>query len=329
VITLINAKASRIPLATGSVNCVVTSPPYWALRDYGVSGQIGLESSPDIYIYHLMQVFQEIWRVLRNDGTLWLNLGDTYTSQPSWGRGDHTSTLDGRKHSEVPNARKDQLGRHSRQAIHGQRPKNLVGIPWRVAFALQGDGWNLRSDIIWHKPNPMPESVTDRPTKAHEYLFLLSKQARYYYDAEAVKEDSQGWNGSSFTDERDRLTKPGLGTAERVERPGRNRRSVWTIATEPTPYAHFATFPQALVEPCIKAGCPAGGMVLDPFGGSGTTALVARKLGRNAISLDLSFPYLGIAKERLGFAALDRWTNGIYTGSPNEYHDLPLFAGEG
>jgi DNA modification methylase len=187
-------------LPAGSVQTCVTSPPYWGLRSYGIgseNGEIGLEETPNQYIAHLVEVFREVWRVLADNGTLWLNLGDTYMSQPSWGRGDQTSTQDGRKHSEVPHALKDQLGRHERGRQPGIKPKDLVGIPWRAAFALQDDGWYLRSDIIWHKPNVMPESVTDRPTKAHEYLFLLSKQEQYFYNAEAIKEPSTGQTGSA------------------------------------------------------------------------------------------------------------------------------------
>lgn len=240
-----------------SVHCVVTSPPYWGLRDYGTAGQLGLESTPEQYVAAMVDVFREVRRVLRADGTVWLNLGDSYA----------TSNPVGRRDADRPFGRdQTQDGSFSLNVRHetGLKPKDLVGIPWRVAFALQADGWYLRSDIIWSKPNPMPESVTDRPTKSHEFLFLLSKSARYFYDAAAVAETAiragdipmggGGYEGDGANDGRTRkgfaiaATKPVALT--------RNLRSVWTIATAPYPGAHFATFPPKLVEPCIKAGCP-------------------------------------------------------------------------
>lgn len=329
-----------------SVNCCVTSPPYWGLRDYGtakweggipecdhkvgrfeysvsekqksnngsaghqamdvcpkcgavrIDEQLGLEKTPEEYVNKLVEVFREVRRVLRKDGTLWLNLGDSY-SGAGWRN-------------------------------NGLKPKDLVGIPWRVAFALQADGWWLRQDIIWHKPNPMPESVRDRCTKAHEYIFLLSKQAKYYYDADAVKEpfrgkDERQWAGN-YKDDGSIIqgdTKKGIkrtksypkeyagggtsfnGHSGYYKADGtpigngfRNLRSVWTVTTKPYKEAHFATFPPKLIEPCILAGCPRGGVVLDPFIGSGTVAMVATQLGRDYIGIDLNPTYIELAEKR-------------------------------
>jgi DNA modification methylase len=250
-----------------SVHCVVTSPPYWGLRDYGVDGQIGLEPSYTDFVAQMVAVFREVQRVLRKDGTLWLNLGDSYSTHAAGRCADpmKTSGLAGVKTQEIGRATK--AAQDYRNSILPE--KNLIGIPWRVAFALQADGWYLRQDIIWSKPNPMPESVTDRCTKAHEYMFLLTKSERYYYDAVAIKEST------------------------------RNRRSVWEVTTQPFSEAHFATFPPALIEPCILAGCPKGGTVLDPFGGAGTTGLVADRLGRNAILIELNPDYAAMAERRL------------------------------
>ena len=281
----------------------VTSPPYWGLRDYGIDGQLGLEPTPDEYVARMVAVFAEVRRVLRADGTLWLNLGDSYNAY-NGNRGASAGFSDGaagRGHPE-----------------HGcgltastLKPKDLVGIPWRVAFALQADGWYLRQDIIWAKPNPMPESVTDRCTKAHEYMFLLSKSARYYYDADAIAEkfaDARMGNpngGGNYA-----RSVPGW-EAEHVQsglkrgewntdgaKTFRNRRSVWTVATTPYPEAHFATFPPALIEPCILAGAPTGGVVLDPFMGSGTTAQVAQNLGRRWIGVELNADYIALQQAR-------------------------------
>lgn len=274
-----------------SVHCVVTSPPYFGLRDYGVAGQIGLEPTPDAFVAEMVEVFGEVRRVLRSDGTLWLNLGDSYANDGKWGGssgGKHVSALHGAS----------GIGRG--KTVTGLKPKDLIGIPWRVAFALRADGWTLRSEIIWAKPNPMPESVTDRPTSAHEKIFLFAKSARYFYDAEAVREPDGGRpRGNGFV--RDcRLSYEGRGDPEQWE-PGRGRnlRNVWTVATQPFGEAHFATFPPALIEPCIKAGCPVGGTVLDPFGGAGTTGLVADRLGRHAILLELNPAYAEIARRRI------------------------------
>ena len=298
---LIQADARKIPLADESVHCVVTSPPYWGLRDYGQDGQLGLESTPEQYVSEMVEVFREVRRVLRKDGTVWLNLGDSYNGGGGYSP-DAPSNQGGNfnQHAKVFESSK-------RKGVGSLKPKDLVGIPWRVAFALQADGWYLRSDIIWSKPNPMPESVTDRPTKAHEYVFLLSKEGRYYFDQDAVREkwadERQGCPGSPSPKE---LTIPGqaphtLGSiAWESSAAGRNIRTVWTIATQPWAKAHYATFPEALVKRCVLAGCPGGGTVLDPFVGSGTTVRVARSLGRKGIGLDLNFEYLSEqARERI------------------------------
>jgi DNA modification methylase len=238
-------------LADESVNCVVTSPPYWGLRDYGCNGQLGLEATPEEYVAAMVAVFREVRRVLREDGTVWLNLGDSYTSG---GRNEWRSGVSDNKGQQVlDNAT------HRPAQPPGLKPKDLVGIPWRVAFALQADGWWLRQDIIWSKPNPMPESVTDRCTKAHEYLFLMSKSPRYYYDEEAISEPSTyppGCGRKNAGHEIASKTSNEKNPAFRSIKHTRNRRSVWTITTKPYKQAHFATFPQKLVEPCILAGCP-------------------------------------------------------------------------
>lgn len=294
-----------------SVQCVVTSPPYWGLRDYGVAGQIGLEETPEEYVARIVDVFREVRRVLRADGTLWLNLGDTYIGGRSGGIGASAITSQ-RNHKAARDAWiAAGAGRRHREAP-GLRPKDLVGIPWRVAFALQADGWRLRSDVIWHKPNPMPESVRDRPTRAHEYLFLLSKSERYHYDIDAIREPHKtaGERHDGRSGYRDDHPSKG-GIKERALHPlGRNRRSVWrldeiespdvwTISQEPYPGSHFATFPRGLVEPCILAGCPVDGTVLDPFAGSGTTGEVALETGRRAVLVELNPDYLPLIERRL------------------------------
>jgi DNA modification methylase len=291
-------------LADESVQCCVTSPPYFGLRDYGHNGQIGLEATPDEYVAKIMEVFREVRRVLRKDGTLWLNLGDSYASfrdgkaVPDSTRGDDTGTL-------VPkgSAKNRMASTFRGTAI---KHKDLIGIPWRVAFALQADGWYLRQDIIWHKPNPMPESVQDRCTKAHEYVFLLSRSEKYFYDNEAIAEPVAE---SSVK----RLTQPNIENQLGSDRvPGktngpmkavgncesRNRRTVWTINTQPFKGAHFATFPVELPRLCILAGSKAGDVVLDPFGGSGTTGQVALELGRSAILCELNPEYGELIRQR-------------------------------
>lgn len=355
-------------LPDACVQCVVTSPPYWGLRDYGVEGQIGLEPTPEEHVEKMVEVFREVRRVLRDDGTLWLNYGDCYAGSTT---GADRPPEPGHTHEDSGRVKTGQENKHRRPDA-GLKPKDLVGMPWRIAFALQADGWYLRSDIIWSKPNPMPESVTDRPTKSHEYVFLLSKRPRYFYDADAIREAHKEPNRGNG--ERDRVNyntggiigRGRVGEYEegvRLYNPaGRNRRTVWEIATQPMPDAHFATFPEALVEPCIKAGtsergcCPSCGapwlrvverlpvtgrnenktpssahavvkcsrageshvktvgwqpsctcgteetvpcIVLDPFGGSGTVAKVARDLGRSSILIEINPEYVQIAKKRL------------------------------
>lgn len=358
-----------------SVHCCVTSPPYFGLRDYGVDGQLGLEATPDEFVEAMVAVFREVRRVLRDDGTLWLNLGDSYAG--SWGargRGDGTNAarpdLEVKHGTGAPN-------RHGFPSL-GVKPKDLIGIPWRVAFALQADGWYLRQDIIWNKPNPMPESVRDRCTKAHEYIFLLTKSPTYYYDADSISETVSDtsiarWSQTRISEQAGSNRVPGKtnGTMKAVggmRRPQairavelakqhglteehiaairsvgisdagkakvttngvgkndpriqaladeakavlggyyrefliaekRNKRSVWTVSTKPFKGAHFATFPPDLIEPCILAGCPEGGTVLDPFGGAGTTGLVAKQHSRNAILLELNPEYAAMARERV------------------------------
>lgn len=314
-----------------SVNCVVTSPPYFGLRDYGtaqweggsaecdhkqylggngsasakqvssagtqqynyrdtcrkcgarrIDQQIGLEQTPEEYVAQMVAVFREVRRVLRSDGTLWLNLGDSYAGSNMTG-GNNGINMDGGE-----GGFKMQRQFKRTQSLSGLKPKDLIGIPWRVAFALQADGWWLRQDIIWHKPNPMPESVRDRCTKAHEYIFLMSKSAKYWYDAEAVMEQGAGrekfGNSRKIShDDRNDCARRDMTIVQ-----SRNRRSVWTVSTKPYSEAHFATFPPDLIEPCVLAGCPEGGTVLDPFLGSGTTAQVANKLRRKVIGIELN-----------------------------------------
>jgi DNA modification methylase len=266
-------------LPSESIHCCVTSPPYWGLRDYGHDGQIGLESTPEAYVARMVEVFREVRRVLRDDGTCWINLGDSYTGGIGWDKGNNQWSTLGPKKDGLHESNKAFQAPISKTTIipPGLKRKDLVGIPWRVAFSLQADGWWLRQDIIWHKPNPMPESVRDRCTKAHEYVFLLAKSERYHYDAEAIKEPS-----ISYGDEETR-----------------NRRSVWTVTTKPYSGAHFAVMPPDLVEPCVKAGCPEDGTVLDPFGGSGTVGAVAVKLNRNAMLIELNAEYVKLARERV------------------------------
>ena len=289
------------------VQTCVTSPPYYGLRDYGHPGQLGLEKSPDEYVKSMVEVFRCVRDVLADDGTLWLNLGDSYA-------GYH-----GNKNSEIPtsstngwtNGYNENKRAGGKPQDIGLKPKDLIGIPWRVAFALQADGWYLRQDIIWSKPNPMPESVTDRCTKAHEYIFMLTKKERYYYDHEAVKEPAVSTDIRKFTDNgADKQRGHGRKHAgfngryaDKIAEQGvpetRNRRSVWTVATRPYKGAHFATFPETLIEPCILAGAPLGGIVLDPFMGSGTTAAVAKKHGRQYLGCELNPDYGVLQQERL------------------------------
>ena len=297
-------------LPSESVSCCVTSPPYFGLRDYGNEDQIGLEETPEEFVAALVDVFREVRRVLRDDGTVWLNLGDSYAG--SWGAQGRQGKNGQMADRSVVSAR--QVKAHPMRTKNtgsireaGLKPKDLIGIPWRVAFALQADGWYLRQDIIWHKPNPMPESVRDRCTKAHEYIFLLSKSPKYYYDYDAIKETAidprgpgnvkpvrelPGERAGENSNIRGSLHK--IGAVEK-----RNKRSVWTVSTQPYTGAHFATFPPGLIEACILAGSPEGGTVLDPFGGSGTTAGVAIGSGRDAVLCELNPRYADLIEERV------------------------------
>jgi DNA modification methylase len=285
-------------LPSESVHCCVTSPPYYGLRDYGVEGQFGLEKNPEEYVNKLVDVFKEVRRVLRNDGTVWLNIGDSYNGCGN--NKPHTGSYGVRGHAN------EQDKFFTRGLVENIKTKDLIGIPWMIAFALRNDGWYLRSDIIWHKSNPMPESVKDRPTKSHEYIFLLSKNAKYYYDFEAIKEPSIYQPG-----DREDIKKGGFNSkyhdndsarkgdeSFRSIREMKNKRSVWKVPIKPFKGAHFAVFPPDLIKPCILAGCPIGGQVLDPFGGSGTVAMVASELGRDSVYIDLNPDYTQMAKAR-------------------------------
>jgi DNA modification methylase len=289
-------------LAAESVQCVVTSPPYYGLRDYGVDGQIGLEKSPEEYVAKLVAVFQEVRRVLRDDGTVWLNLGDSYagSGKGAWNR------MDVQKEVYVP--KPGGLEASMPKVPSGLKPKDMIGIPWMVAFALRSDGWYLRQDCIWSKPNCMPESVTDRCTKSHEYIFLLTKSARYFYDNEAVKEDSidpESINGRRKRNPRlcdmqgDVKLKQNFDRLNGEIYEKKNRRSVWTITTKPFKEAHFATFPPEIPEICIKAGSKIGDTILDPFSGAGTTGLVAEQLNRKYIGIELNEKYIAMSENRI------------------------------
>lgn len=295
-------QAMDIVMSPKSIHTVVTSPPYFGLRDYGVDGQIGLETTPDEFVAALVEVFRSVRRVLRDDGTVWLNLGDSYAANRAY---QVPSTKGGPKHGPAQG-----VNGAGSTIPDGLKAKDLIGIPWRVAFALQADGWYLRQDIIWHKPNPMPESVKDRCTRSHEYIFLLSKSPNYYFDSDAIKEPAVNTRkpGRKITDTRETHGTGGgnsginnlMARYHNGEMPThRNKRSVWTVTTKPFKGAHFATFPIDLIEPCILAGCPVGGTVYDPFGGSGTTALAALKHGRNVILSELNPDYAAMAHARI------------------------------
>jgi site-specific DNA-methyltransferase (cytosine-N4-specific) len=258
-----------VRLPSSFFRCCVTSPPYWGLRDYGASDQMGAEDDPGEYVERLVAVFEEVRRTLTDDGTLWLNLGDSYTS--------------GNRGYRAPDKKNPiRAMAYRARTPSGLKPKDLVGIPWRVAFALQEAGWYLRSDIVWDKPNCMPESVKDRPTRCHEYLFLFSKSLRYYYDYESVRETN-----------------------------GRNRRTVWSIPTEPFAGAHFATFPPSLVEPCILAGSTPGDWVLDPFFGAGTVGMVCEQQHRSYVGIELNPAYVELAVERIRNTERLLFTNDV------------------
>lgn len=297
-----NCLISLKELPDQHVQTCVTSPPYWGLRDYGVDGQLGLEKTPDEYVANMVNVFREVKRVLKDDGTLWLNLGDSYCGGGN-NRGATSPISDKQKSNEGAQGQVAQFGVHKFKS-DSIKPKDLVGIPWRVAFALQADGWYLRQDIIWHKPNPMPESVRDRCTKAHEYIFLMSKSPKYYFDSDAILEPFTETREGKTRDrgatpltamKNDRTNSGGFTRA----REGKNKRSVWTVTTKPFKGAHFATFPMDLIEPCILAGSAPGDYVLDPFAGAGTTGVVCKKHGRKFIGIELNDEYAEIAEKRI------------------------------
>lgn len=274
----------------------VTSPPYYGLRDYGHEGQIGLEETPEQYISAMVEVFRCVWDVLEDDGTLWLNIGDSYAGNNS------RASNNGR--AGFGNAREKVVNRTG----EGLKTKDLIGIPWMLAFALRADGWYLRQDIIWHKPNPMPESVQDRCTKGHEYIFLMSKSQKYYYDHEAIKEPvKEDWGTRDRANGKYHNEGTGLQPHSGLEKSYEmaNKRSVWSVPVKPYTGAHFAVFPSELIEPCILAGAPVGGIVLDPFMGSGTTAQVAQDLGRQYIGCELNPEYGKLQKKRTAQTSLD------------------------
>jgi DNA modification methylase len=291
-----------------SINCCVTSPPYYGLRDYNNHGQIGLENTPDEYIEKLVTIFREVYRVLTNDGSLWLNIGDCYAGS---NQGAGTKNPSAKQASNKgTNYMTAETHRSKLKTVPGCKPKDLIGIPWALAFALRADGWTLRQDIIWERPNCMPESVRDRCTKSHEYIFLLTKSRKYYFDSDSIKEPSVQAGLSTLR---------GSGNKERKQRPSqeilqkgcqagsvpwkfdeyKNKRSVWRVNIKPLREAHFATFPVELVEPCILAGCPDSGTVLDPFIGSGTVGVAALKHNRNYIGIDLNREYCDLARNRI------------------------------
>jgi len=361
---IINANAMHLPIADNTVQCCVTSPPYYGLRDYGtakwqggdpdcnhkipdvengnligksagkdkqnshtvrfnrekcykcgairIDDQIGLEPTPDEYVAKLVAVFREVKRVLKDDGVLWLNIGDSYAAAEKGSGGKSNSTLNAKRdeNGDLSDDRKSQPWmKETRKfdlSLSNLKPKDLIGIPWMLAFALRADGWYLRSDIIWHKPNPMPESVKDRPTKAHEYVFLLSKSHKYYYDAEAVLEPTlwagdprAGYGRLNYRGKRQGQDGTGQEAFVSIDPNGRNKRSVWTINTQPFKGAHFAVMPEKLVEPCVLAGSRVGDVILDPFAGSGTVGVVAQKLGRAFIGIELNPEYVKLAEARL------------------------------
>ena len=321
-------------LPDGSVHCCVTSPPYYGLRDYGVAGQIGLEDTPEAYVARLVEVFREVRRVLRDDGTLWPNIGDSYAAQRG-GTHQPAETLAGGKGGKMADGSIVNRARHAgcnptrNAAAIGLKHKDLIGIPWMLAFALRADGWYLRQDIIWHKPNPMPESVRDRCTKSHEYIFLFAKQQRYYFDQESIKvplkeasvarlmQDVENQEGSGRVPGKTNGKMKAVCFGGNKQCPDTrlqsgkewnptmivggmaNKKSVWTVPTRGYKGAHFATFPPQLISPCILAGCPVDGTVLDPFSGSGTTGQVAKSLGRNAILIELNPAYHDLIRSRL------------------------------
>ena len=290
-----------------SIDCVVTSPPYWGLRDYETEEQLGLEETPEEFVANLVKLFSEVKRVLKKEGTVWLNLGDSYFSAPAGNKDGipKQNAYGGREDAAKSMFKASQVKGKKHNTL---KQKDLCGIPWRVAFALQADGWYLRQDIIWAKPNPMPESVQDRCTKAHEYIFLLTKSPKYFYDIDAIREPlAESSIGRLNQDIKNQIgtTRANGGAktngnfkAVGDQNKGANKRSVWTITTKPYKEAHFATFPIELPTYCIKAGCPEDGVVLDPFFGSGTTGLAAQEQNRHWVGIELNEEYIEIAKKR-------------------------------
>lgn len=324
-----DAREKLLGMPNGSVQCCVTSPPYFRLRDYEMDGQMGLEETPEEFISALVDLFREVRRVLCDDGTLWIVIGDSYASSAG-GYSDSGSRGESAWHSIGAKTQAAVVRGALRRPPEGLKPKDLIGIPWMLAFALRADGWYLRQDIIWSKPNPMPESTRDRCTKAHEYVFLLSKSLRYHYDSDAIAEKATGEApGNKQATKGGRAYDEGAGehrTAANLHNIGaretRNKRSVWRVASHPYPEAHFATYPPALIEPCILAGCPIGGTVLDPFGGAGTTGLVAERLGRNSTLIELNPDYAEMARRRIR-ADLGR----VQSDMPDRHDDAgPLFG---
>jgi DNA modification methylase len=312
--TIINGDALRElqKLPGNSVDCCVTSPPYYGLRDYGVSGQIGMEETPELYIERLTAVFMEVRRVLKPAGTLWLNIGDSY-----WGGKGYSGSSDGiyqyRRRKEGKSITPECSCTGGKGMIRPTdrkheyiKAKDLIGIPWMLALELRRLGWYLRQDIIWHKPNPMPESVKDRCTKSHEYIFLFAKSGKYYFNHKAISEKSTWFETDKRAITAPTQSKRSKNSEYQCNKQGvyssdgtRNKRDVWTVCTETETESHFACFPQALIKDCIKAGCPENGIVLDPFTGSGTTAVAARKLNRNYIGIELNPEYVKIAKRKI------------------------------
>lgn len=286
-----------------SINCCITSPPYYGLRDYGVEGQIGNEDTPEEYVQNLVNVFEEVRRVLKDDGTLWLNLGD------SWAGSNQVAGTKNLTAKQASNHGTNYMSSDSHKSkiskLNGYKPKDLIGIPWMAAFALREAGWYLRQDIIWAKGNPMPESVKDRCTKSHEYIFLLTKSRKYYFDNESIKEaavtqpkardkNKEGYQADYPKGDR-------FSSGERVYGADgkRNKRDVWNVNIKPCKEAHFATFPDTLIEPCVLAGCSEGGIILDPFMGAGTTGMVAKRNNRNYVGIELNSNYIQIAESRI------------------------------
>lgn len=297
-----DALARLKDIESSSINTCVTSPPYYNLRDYRVAGQIGMEGTPEEYISDLVEVFREVRRVLRQDGTLWVNIGDSYATSSG---------------SQPPKNTRNAQGHTAKSVPLGYKRKDMIGIPWMLAFALRADGWYLRQDIIWAKPNTMPESVRDRCTRSHEYIFLLSKGPRYYFNAEAISEpiSSESLKRYERKGERGNPMFQGCAGADQPQKARKNRRDVWSIPTGGFKGEHFAVFPERLVEPCILAGSTEGGVVLDPFTGSGTTGVVAKRLGRDFVGVEINPQYRRMAIDRIAAVATARKEGGTHEQS--------------